>query len=55
MKNLIENINKNKDELKFNIQNQFTKIRNALNEREDELLLNIDKLFDNEYILNKIL
>ena len=49
MKNLIENINKNKDELKFNIQNQFTKIRNALNEREDELLLNIDKLFDNIY------
>ena len=46
---IIENINKNKEELKLKIQNQFTKIRNALNEREDELLLNVDKLFNEIY------
>ena len=50
LKNLIENINKNKEKLKMNIQNQFTKIRNALNEREDELLLNVDNLFSNIYL-----
>ena len=50
LKNLFEKINKDKEEIKLNINKQFTKIRNALNEREDELLLNIDKLFDNEYI-----
>ena len=29
------------------VQKSFTKIRSILNEREDELLLNIDKNFDN--------
>ena len=31
------------------IQNQFTKIRTVLNEREDELLLKVDKLFNEIY------
>ena len=49
LKAIIDNISKNKDELKLEIQNQFTKIRTALNEREDELLLNVDKLFNEIY------
>ena len=35
---IIEKINLKKEELKSNIQNTFTKIRSALNEREDKLL-----------------
>ena len=33
--------------MKLNVQKIFTKIRNAVNEREDELLLEIDKQYDN--------
>ena len=43
LKILYEKINENKEELKLKIQNIFTKIRNILNEREDELLLDIDR------------
>ena len=46
---IIENISKNKEELKMNIQNKFSKIKSALNEREDELLLSVDKLFNELY------
>ena len=38
--------------MKLKVQKIFTKLRNSLNEREDELLLEIDKTFDNS-ILNK--
>ena len=52
IKKLFENMNKNKEELKLKIQQIFTCIRNSINEREDELLSEIDKkyseLFDNE-------
>ena len=41
--------NKNKEELKLNIQNIFIKLRNTLNDREDELLLEIDKTFNDNY------
>ena len=44
LKVIFEKINSNKEELKLNIQKIFTKIRNALNDREDELLLEVDKL-----------
>ena len=40
---------KNKEELKLKIQNIFTKIRNILNNREEELLLEVDKKFNNLY------
>ena len=52
LKILYENINKNKEELKLKIQKIFTNIRNAINEREDELLLDIDKNF-NQYYFNE--
>ena len=41
-----EKINDYKEKLKFKIQNIFTKLRNHLNNREDKLLLEIDKKFD---------
>ena len=41
--------------MKLNIQNTFTKIRNALNNREDELLLEVDKKFNELYCDEKIL
>ena len=41
-----------KEELKLKIQKIFTNIRNAINEREDELLLDIDKNF-NQYYFNE--
>ena len=44
-----EEINKNKEELKLKVQTIFTKLRNALNEQEDKLLLDIDKEYDNVY------
>jgi len=45
IKMLFENMNKNKEELKLKIQQTFTRIRNAINEREDELLSEIDKKY----------
>ena len=50
LKNLFEKITKNKDDLKLKIQTIFTEIRNEINEREDELFLEIDKLYENTYI-----
>ena len=41
--------------MKLNIQNTFTKIRNALNNREDELLLEVDKKFNELYCDEKML
>ena len=44
-----EKIEKSKEELRMNVQNIFTKLRNALNNREDELLIEIDKKFNELY------
>ena len=58
LKIIVEKLTKNKEEIKLNIQTVFTKIRNALNNREDELLLEVDnefkKLYFNEEILAEI-
>jgi len=43
---ILEKINKNKEEIKLDIQKIFTKIRNELNNREDELLLEVDKIYE---------
>ena len=50
MKIIFEEINKNKEELKLNIQQIFTKIRNSINAREDEILLSVDQLYNSTYI-----
>ena len=49
LKNIFEKINKSKEELKTQIQNVFTKIRNELNNKEDKLLTEVDEKFDNLY------
>ena len=53
----INKINKFKEEFKLKIQKIFTKIRTAINEREDQLLNEADKLIDdlsfNEELINE--
>ena len=55
LKQIFENIEKNKENLKLEIQNIFTKIRNSLNDREDELLNEIDILFNTKYFNEDII
>ena len=52
LKIMLESIDKNKEDLKTKIKAMFTKLRNELNKREDELLLETDKLFE-ELILEE--
>ena len=47
LKIIYEKINTSKEELKLNIQNIFTKIRNTLNEREDQLLSEVEVQYNN--------
>ena len=49
LKDIYEKINENKEEIKLKIQKVFTKIRNTINDREDQLLLDIDKKFNKEF------
>ena len=55
MKKIFEEIEKNKEGLKSEIQNIFTKIRNILNEREVELLSEIDHQFNIKFINEDII
>ena len=50
LKEILEKINENKESLKLKIQKIFTKLRNALNDREDELLIEVDKQLDNLFL-----
>ena len=52
---IFEEIEKNKENLKLEIQNVFTKIRNAINDREEQLLLDVDKLYDDKYFNEDII
>ena len=49
LKLIYEKIDKDKEELKINIQKVFTKLRYALNAREDELLIEVDKKYNELY------
>jgi len=55
LKKIFETINENKEKLKENIQKVFTKVRNAINQREDELLQEVDKRFENAFFEEKII
>ena len=55
MKELFEQINKNKEDLKLKVQEIFTKIRNALNEKEDKLLNDIDEYYNKIYFKEDII
>ena len=46
LKILFEKVDGKKENIKLEIQNVFTKLRTALNEREDELLSEVDKIFN---------
>ena len=46
LKKKFEKINESKDELKLNIQKIFTNIRNILNEREDQILIDVDNKYN---------
>ena len=46
LKKFFDKINENKEELKLEIQKIFTNIRNNLNNREDKLLMEVDKEFN---------
>ena len=52
LKNITTKIEKNKEEIKNKVSKTFTKLRNAINEREDEILILIDNLY-NEYIFDE--
>ena len=55
LKSLSENVDKKKEEIKLKIQKVFTSIRNAINEREDSLLSEVDKKFDEIYVNENII
>ena len=55
MKEIYEKFEKNKEDLKLKVQKAFTKIRTALNEREDKLLEEIDNLFNKRYFNEDII
>ena len=46
LREIFEQINKDKEKLKLNIQKIFTELRNELNNREDILILEIEKQYD---------
>ena len=53
--NLFDKIEKDKEELKLEVQKIFTKIRKALNDREDKLLLDIDNIYNNKFMNEDII
>ena len=53
LKLVFEKMNENKEEIKLTIQKVFTKLRNEINNREDELLSEVDKHFIEESIIKE--
>ena len=49
LKQIYENINNNKEELKLTILKIFTNIRNEINKREDQIMDELDNLYNNMY------
>ena len=54
IKEAIEIINGDKEKLKIKIQKIFTNIRNELNNREDKLLLEVDKQYEDLFFKEEI-
>ena len=55
LKLIFEKASQNKELLKDKIQKIFSRIRNALNDREDKLLLEVDKQFNNLYFSEELI
>ena len=53
LKNIYEKINETKENLKIIIQKFFTKVRNTLNETEDNLLLKFNELYFKEELIKE--
>jgi len=49
LKNIYKNISENKESIKLKISKIFTYIRNNINEREDELLSEVENIYDKTY------
>jgi len=49
LKEIYEKLNEDKENIKLEIQKEFTKLRNELNEREDQLLLETENLFNKNF------
>ena len=47
---IFEKVTLKKEEIKLDIQKIFSKIRSALNDREDKILLEVDEIFDKNFI-----
>ena len=50
LKDILETINTNKYKLKLKIQKTFTEIKNKINEKENELMIEVDKMYENIFI-----
>ena len=55
IKIIYEQMNEKKEELKLIVQKTFTNIRNAINTREDELLLEIDNKYNDKSIKEELI
>ena len=49
LKNIFKNISESKEAIKLKIAKVFTNIRNVINNREDELLLEVDNIYNKIY------
>ena len=50
LQKIFDDISIKKEELKLNIAKIFTKIRTTINDREDEILLQVEKIYDESFI-----
>ena len=55
LKIIFEKINEKKESLKLKIQKVFTEIRNCLNQREDQLLLEVDNQYNKLFIDDELI
>ena len=55
LKIIFEKINENREKIKLEVQNIFTRIRNVINEREDQILIEVDKQFDNLFFKEELI
>ena len=55
LKEIFEKINEDKEKIKMNISKIFTKIREALNEREDKLLIDLDNVYEKTFFKEDLL
>ena len=55
LKEILKIIDENKEDVKKKISEVFTKIRSTLNDREDELLLQVDKLYEKNFLKEEII